>query len=139
MTSTIETAIKHLSAVPAGKFHQGRFGVTYVYQADESSRRWYGCTKAQLANLGERLERGDVDAYSFWCAETGGADALPFVVTDRDAGCEEHYTVSTMDDAKDCAKRWVEKNHEETGDVVTRLIIVAPDGDEEAINVDPEA
>lgn len=137
MNSHIATAIAHLSAVPAGKLHAQRLGVEYVYQADECGRQWFGCDSEDLEKLGAALEAQRPDAYSLWCAAVGGADPLAYIVTDRDGGNEETFAVASMDDAKDHAKRWVEAHHEETGNVVTRLSIVGPDGDEETLDVDP--
>jgi hypothetical protein len=41
----------------------------YVYFADET-RRWYVVDSGDMADLSERLDREEPDAYSLWCAAT---------------------------------------------------------------------
>jgi hypothetical protein len=124
----MHAAIDHLKAVPASPFHARRFGVSHVYFADET-RRWHGVTRAGLAALGATL--GEPDAYSRWCSEHG-TDALPFVVTDRNAGTEEHFTVRDMDEAELEVHTWLARVGVE-GEV--RLIILAPFGDGRLVRV----
>jgi hypothetical protein len=41
----------------------------YAYFADET-RRWYVVDSGEIADLSERLDREEQDAYSRWCAAT---------------------------------------------------------------------
>lgn len=125
-------AIAKLNAVPAAKIWKKRLGITHVYQAAEMNGRWYGVTEAQLADLQGRLKRNEANAYSLWCAETS-APVVPYLATDLDGGDEETFEVRNMYEAIDCARAWVNKHHEETGDTTTRLLIIGPDGDEERL------
>jgi hypothetical protein len=133
-TTDIAPAVALLHAVPASKVHTRRLGVDYVYQADECGRKWYGATTEDLADLAARLERGDDDAYSLWCAERGGADPLPYIATDLDGGNEETFATSSMDDAEYLARRWVEEQDGD-GEGVTRVDILGPDGSESTVTV----
>jgi len=37
---------------------------------DHATREWWRVDADAMADLGERLDRGDRDAYSLWCAES---------------------------------------------------------------------
>jgi hypothetical protein len=60
--TNLEAAINRLDAVRISTFR-------YAYYADETRTYWVVSRKSMI-NLGERLNRGDRDAYSFWCGET---------------------------------------------------------------------
>ena len=57
----IKRAIDHLNAKQTAD--------GYVYR-DGTTCEYYLITEADLLSLGERLERGERDAYSLWCADT---------------------------------------------------------------------
>jgi len=59
----IDIAIDRLSAT-------WEDGDDWSYYAPETSSHWR-VTEDDLADLGEALERDDVDAYSLWCAGCG--------------------------------------------------------------------
>jgi len=45
----------------------------YAYYAEETGTYWL-VSRRVMINLGERLNRGDRDAYSSWCGETHGRE-----------------------------------------------------------------
>ena len=65
LVTPLATAIAKLSAVD----HDG----DYAYY-EEGTHQWYQVTEGDMIDLGERLVRGDRDAYSLWCAETAAEE-----------------------------------------------------------------
>lgn len=62
--SPLERALEHLDGYRVGNNR-------YAYKArDEGRLREYTLTVEEWWDLGERLERGESDAYSHWCAAT---------------------------------------------------------------------
>jgi hypothetical protein len=47
----------------------------YAYFAEET-RRWYVVDSSDIADLSERLDRGEQDVYSRWCADTESREML---------------------------------------------------------------
>lgn len=64
MNKTVCAAIEHLNASRV----EGTD--TYIYYADET-REYYLVDEEQLESLGDRILRGETEAYSRWCAEEG--------------------------------------------------------------------
>lgn len=71
----IKTAANRLSATQIGSY-------TWAYRADETGQ-WYAVDGDTMADLGQRILDGQVDAYSLWCAER--APVLLISGTDHDA------------------------------------------------------
>ena len=65
--SAIATAVAYLHATPlAGE-------TLYAYCEEQQPGMVFVNTAEELADLGERLARGEKDAYSLWCADTTAA------------------------------------------------------------------
>ena len=71
-TQMIAAAVERLDAV---RLADG----DYAYRAEETAR-WYVVTESDLRDLGERMARGESDAYSHWCARDAGSAAPDWIV-----------------------------------------------------------
>lgn len=65
----LSLALDRLDALAMG---DGR----YMYR-DDNTRQWYAVEVSELEDLGRRLEAGEPDAYSLWCAETSAEELGP--------------------------------------------------------------
>ena len=73
-----------------------------VYYAAET-RRYYAVDVQAVEDLAARLERGDPEAYSLWCAETGYADPYR---TAAQAATAEGWLEEEEEESKDAVDRW---------------------------------